>query len=171
MFPDDYAGADGIVGRFRCSIAGLMAVVVLVALDCVAIRTPLRGRSLTAGMLLLGGLPMANILAAGLLPLLRIARGGVCVTPGWSVSRSSAGRPCFSIASCAYYHPDTLRESVVTALKSVRALGNPAFLAAVVTVLSLPQFGLALLGGWLNRRYGIGVTIGDRFDCDLTTSR
>src|SRR4051794_31380971 len=84
------AGAGGIVGRFRCSIAALMAVVVLVALDCVAIRTPLSGRSVTAGMLVLGGLPMANILAAGLVPLLP-DRSGRCGCHRWLVGFEVVG--------------------------------------------------------------------------------
>src|SRR5215472_12261687 len=52
------------------SIAGLMAVVTLAALDCVAVRSPLSGRSLTGVLWLVGGLPMANVLTVGLLPLL-----------------------------------------------------------------------------------------------------
>src|SRR5262249_49539303 len=63
-------GVDRIVGRFRCSIAGMMAAVALIALDCRAIGTPLSGLSVTECMLVLGGLPMANILAGGLLILL-----------------------------------------------------------------------------------------------------
>jgi hypothetical protein len=162
---------DGIVGRFRCSIAGLMAVIGLVALDCMTIRTPLSGLSLTVGMLLLGGLPMTNILAAGLLPLLS-GRSGRGADRPWLVGFEVVGWIALLLyASCAYYHPDALREGLVDALRSLRVLGNPAFLAGVVAVLSAPQLGLALLGGWLNRRYGIGVTIADRFDRDLTTAR
>jgi 4-amino-4-deoxy-L-arabinose transferase-like glycosyltransferase len=170
-FPASTLEADGNVGRFRCSVAGLMAVVGLVALDCMAIRTPLSGRSLTAGMLLLGGLPMANILAAGLLPLLPDRSGREGCRP-WLVGFQAVGwTALFLYTSCAYYDPDALRESVVRALKSLRVLGNPTFLIAVAAALSVPQLGLALVGGWLNRRYRIGATIDGLFDRDWSTAR
>jgi hypothetical protein len=152
------------VARLRCSIAGLMGLVVLVAFDCTAIRAPLSGRSLTGGMLLLGGLPMANILAAGLLPLLPDPLGRWVYRP-WLVGFEAMGGTALLLyAACACSQPDTLRAGIVLALKSLRPFGNPAFLTAVVASLSLPQLGLALLGGWLNRRYGIGILIGDLFD-------
>lgn len=169
FLPASSPWADEIVRRFRCSITGLMAIVALVALDCVVVRTPLSGRSLTAGMLLLGGLPMANILAAVLLTPDRSERDPY---RPWVVGFEVVGWTALLLyAACAYAHPDVLRESVVQSLKSLRSLGNPAFLAAVVAVLSVPQLGLALLGGWLNQRYGIGAIIGDVFDRDLTTAR
>jgi hypothetical protein len=141
------------VRRIRCPIAGMMAVVALAALDCAAVRSPLSGRPLTETLLLLGGLPMANVLAFGLLPLLleRPGRGACrpCLvgfeTVGWSV--------LLLYASCAFYHPEALRGGVVRALASLSALGNPAFLAAAAAALLSPQLSLALLGGWLNRRF------------------
>jgi hypothetical protein len=158
------------VGRFRFSISGMMAVVALFALDFMAIRTPLNGLSVTACMLLLGGLPMANLLTAGLLVMLpdRLRRR---VDRPWLVGFEVVGwTALFGYASCAYYHAYALRESVVHALGLLTSLGNPAFLTAVVAILSAPQLGLALVGGWLNRRYQIGSTIRDLFDGDLTTA-
>jgi hypothetical protein len=97
---------DRIRGRFRCSIAAIMATVVLVALDCIAIRTPLSGRSPTAGMLLLGGLPTANILAAGLLTLLS-DRSWRCVSRPWLVGFEVVGWTVLLLyASCACSHAD-----------------------------------------------------------------
>jgi hypothetical protein len=166
-----HRGQDGVVGRFRCSIAGMMAAVVLVALDCMAIRTPLSGLSVTACMLLLGGLPMANILAAGLLILLA-DRSGRGVYRPWLVGFEVAGwTALFLYASCAYYRPYALREYVVHALTSLRALGNSALITAVVVALSAPQLGLAILGGWVNRKYEIVVTIGGLIDRYMTTAR
>jgi hypothetical protein len=148
----------------------MMAAVVLVALNCIALRTPLSGRSLAACMLLLGGLPMANILAAGLLTVLP-DRSWRAVYRPWFVGFEVVGWTALLLySSCAYYHPEALRESVVPALRSLRALGNPAFITAVMAALTVPQLCLALLGGWLNQRYGIGVTIGDLYDRDLTTA-
>jgi hypothetical protein len=51
-----------------------------------------------------------------------------------------------------------LRDVVANALASLRPLGNPTFLSAVVATLLLPQLALALLGGWVVKRHGIGVT-------------
>ena len=53
------------VPRFR--IASIMVVVAIVALDLVAIRALLGFRSLMGELLILGALPMANVLAVGLL--------------------------------------------------------------------------------------------------------
>jgi hypothetical protein len=39
-----------------------------------------------------------------------------------------------------------------------------------MAALGLPQLILALLGGWLNRKYAIGVTIINLFYRDLTTA-
>jgi hypothetical protein len=149
----------------------MMVVVALVALDLMAIRAPLNGLSVTACMLRLGGLPMANILAFGLLIVLP-DRSWRRVYRHWLAGFEVAGWiALFLYASCAYYHPYALRESVVHAMTPLRALGNPSFITAVVATLSAPQLGLALFGGWLNRRSRIGVTIGDLFDREMTTAR
>jgi hypothetical protein len=141
------------VRRFRCRIAGLMAVVALAALDCAAVRSPLSGRPLTETLLLLGGLPMANVLAFGLLLLLLESPGRGACRP-WLVGFETVGWSVLLLyAFCAFYHPEALRGGVVGALSWLNALGNPVFLAAAVAVLISPQLSLAMLGGWLNRKF------------------
>jgi hypothetical protein len=148
----------------------MMAAIALVAIDCVAIRTPLLGRTVTEAMLLLGGLPMANILAAGLLTLLR-DRSWRRVYRPWLVGFEVVGWTALCLyASCAYYHPDALRETVVHTASPLRALASHAFIAVIMAALALPHIALALLGGWLNRKYAIGVTIIDLFQRELTTA-
>jgi hypothetical protein len=159
------------VPRFRFSIAEMMVAVAIVALDCKAIRTPLSGQSVTECMLVLGGLPMANVLVAGLLILLPDRSRGRLYHP-WLVGFEVAGwTALFFYAAGAYYHAYALREGIVRALTSLSALGNTAYISAVMATLSAPQLGLGLLGGWLNRRYKIGVTIGDLIDRDMTIVR
>jgi hypothetical protein len=136
-----------------------MALVGLAAFDCMAIRTPLSGLPVVAAMLLLGGLPMVNLLAIGLLLLLPGRLGGGGARPsvvgfevvGWST--------LLLYAAFASHRPEALREAAVVALGSLRTQGNAAFLTAVMVALLLPQVSLSLLGGWLNGRYDARVAI------------
>jgi hypothetical protein len=162
---------DGVVGRFRISIAGMMGAVAIAALDCMAIRTPRSGQSVTECMLVLGGLPMANVLVAGLLILVSDRSSGRLHRP-WLMGFQVAGwTALFLYAAGAYSHAYALREGIVRALTALSALGNTAYISAVMATLSAPQLGLALLGGWLNWRYEIGVTIHDLLDRDMTILR
>jgi hypothetical protein len=65
----------------RSSIAGLMTVVVFVAVNCAVLKAILARSSVWNEVFILGVLPMANLLAVGLLPWLRRrpARAGI----GW----------------------------------------------------------------------------------------
>jgi hypothetical protein len=113
----------------------------------------------TETLLLLGGLPMANILAVGLLPLVLKGSGGGRRNPslvgfeavGWSV--------LLLYAACAVHHPDTIRGGVVCALGPLRPLGGSPVLTAAVGLL-LPQVALALFGGWLSARCAGGISTG-----------
>jgi hypothetical protein len=58
-------------------------------------------------------------------------------------------------AASAIRYAGPLHDGVRHTLSPFRPYGNPTFLAAVVAFLLLPQVVLALLGGWLNRRYGV----------------
>ena len=145
--------------HFRCTIAGLMALVGLAALDSMAIRAPLSGRPIVATLLLLGGLPMANLLAIGLLPLLLGRPGGRGARPSIVGFEVVGWATLLLYASFASHRPEALREAVVVALGSVRIHGNAAFLSAVVMALLLPQISLSLLGGWLNGRCNVRFAI------------
>jgi hypothetical protein len=136
-----------------------MALVGLAALDCMAIRAPLSGLPIVAAMLLLGGLPMANLLAIGLLPLLLGRPGGRGARPSVVGFEVVGWATLLLYASFASHRPEALREAVVVALGSLRTHGNAAFLTAVMVALLLPQISLSLLGGWLNGRYDARVAI------------
>jgi hypothetical protein len=152
---------DSNVRRFRYSIAEMMAAVALVALVAFerrVIQNPLSGRTVTEAMLLLGGLPMANILAAGLLILLRDRWRRRVYLP-WLVGFEVVGWTALCLyASIAYHHPDALRETVVHALSPLVPPGDQAFIVAVMATLGLPQLAVALLGGWLNRLFHRDLT-------------
>jgi hypothetical protein len=140
-------------------MAGLMAAALIIALDCAVARSPLSGRPLTVILLLLGGLPMGNVLVVGLLPLIRNLHARREQNP-WLVGFEVAGwAGLLLFASIAVYHPDPLRETIVQSLGSTRALGNHAFLATICSALLLPQLALALLGGWLNSRRAEGRSV------------
>jgi len=59
---------------FQFRLWWLLTLVVVAALDCAAFRSPLSGRHLTLIMILLGVLPMANLLFLAL--LVSLQRGG-----------------------------------------------------------------------------------------------
>jgi hypothetical protein len=148
--------------RRRCSTACLMALVALAAIDCAAVRSPLSGSPQTVILLLLGGLPMANILAVRLLPLaLRLDVG--YERRRFLLGFEAAGWAALLIFTfCAKENPDAVRALVVQALIPVRSLGNPAFRLTACAALLLPQLLLALGGGWLNRSFAACLASGDR---------
>jgi hypothetical protein len=146
----------------RVSIAGIMAAVVLAALDCVAIQSPLSGRSRAGVLLLFGALPMANILMLGLLPLLRARTGRQTYPSGWVGFEAGGWTALLLYAAVALYQPDPLLRGVVSALAPLRVHGNSAFLAAVGASLSAPQLGSAVLACWLDRKGHVRSLFADR---------
>lgn len=143
--------------RVRVRLWWLTAVVVLVALDLAAARAPVSGRPVVGTMLVLGCLPMANVLAVGLLPLLdrRRARRRPCLV-GFEVVGAAA---LLLSAWCAVYHADALRGVLADAAGPARAFGSAAFLASAAAAVLTPQLVLALLGGWLNASHGPGARV------------
>jgi hypothetical protein len=161
MSPSPHLPSRKAVRRARCSMAGLMALVVIAALDCAAIRSPLSGRPLTAILLLLGALPMANILAVALLPLIQRHRARLerraCLV-GFEIVGWVA---LLLYAFCAVHHSDFLLDIVLRPLRPIRVQGRSAFLTVVCMALLTPQLAPALLGGWLCGRYHLRVRISD----------
>jgi hypothetical protein len=158
--------------RPRFSIAGLMAIVVLAALDCAAFRALTGPRNGLAGNLFAYGvLPMANILAFGLPPL-----------PGWRPGRGElhpfwGGFEVFGWAALLLSSAGAILTPGLMASYTETVLGplgpafdrmgydpqSPAWLLAEALVLGsvllLPLLLVALLGGWLSSRFRVKVVI------------
>ena len=153
------------VPRFR--IVSIMLVVAIAALNFVAIRTHVGFRSLMGELLMLGALPMANVLAVGLLIGQR--------RPG-NRSFLVGFVPFGAMALALYVAMATSfpREMVITCMTPLseylgRIIGQdrpvlfiPAQTLALVTVLVLPQLVFALIGGLLSRRFMITIRISRR---------
>jgi hypothetical protein len=138
------------VPRFR--IAWLMVVVAFVALDLGAIRGLFGVRDTFAELVLVGVLPMANILAAVAI-LGAVRRGFPPFLVGFEVFGAAAMLACLA---WAWLSPDALTVYLVgILLLVVRLFRTESFGVGLVNytiagvLLSLPEVVLALLGGWL----------------------
>ena len=147
--------------HFRLSISALMAIVLLIALDCMAfnilLNRPFFERQLSE-VVFFGALPMANILAIGLFRLLteRNRRGR---TRSFLVGFEVFGGVVLVVfLACTWVAADPIHHGVDDVLRPLFLRpGNPLFLVGAVTLLLLPQLALASVGGWLGRTYRIVV--------------
>jgi hypothetical protein len=144
-----------------------MVFVAIVALNLVAIRALLGFRSLMGELLILGALPMVNVLAVGLLIGQRRPRPRLFLL----------GFVPFGAMALALYVAVTTsfpREVVISCLTPVSGylermigphrplLSIPAQTLAYVLILGLPQVVLALIGGSLSRKFMITTRISGR---------
>ncbi len=133
----------------RLSISGLMAAILIVALDfgigSAPNRPPLMSMPLTE-LLIIGGFPMANVLAFGLLG--RLAAGRRPPRVGFL---SLGLLAWLAVLTFALLATEPTYNSVRGAVRA--SVVTPGlFLAAFVAVLFLlPQLAFASLGGWLGR--------------------
>ena len=142
--------------RFR--IVSVMLVVAIVALNFVAIRDLLGFRSLMGELLILSALPMANVLAVGLLIgnrrpgsrpfLLGFVPFGAMALALYVAVVTSVPREI--VVSCLAPVSDYLVRMIGASrpLLFIRAL---AFVCLIILV--LPQVVFALIGGFLSRRF------------------
>jgi hypothetical protein len=153
----------------RLTISGLMALVLLVALDVWvgrALVMDLRpsGTYLAelADLVVFGALPMANVLSIGFYLIMRSRHEDERNRPGPGLVGFEVGGLAallvFLAGSLILAH--SLHEGVGLV---VRAIGpvppGPVFLTAAVIVLLVPQLALALLGARLGRTYRIRVSV------------
>jgi hypothetical protein len=145
----------------RPSIVAMMSLILVIALDCTVLRHPLSGRPLSEILLVLGVLPMANILAVGMLRLLdsrgpdserrRRLTGFLC----------SGGGAMIAVVVLSIRSPEPLAVLVTMIALPVVPLRVPTFLgvAAAVVIFLVPQLGLALIGGAIYCHYGRSESI------------
>jgi hypothetical protein len=151
----------------RFSIAWIMAMIAIVAIDFAVIRCLDGTDSLIVKVILIGSIPMASILVLGLPSLIRRITSRGKHRPflvgfeavGWTILLLYTGG--------AILFP----ESVATAIDSAGELligptgheDHPAWRSTVlflgVMMLLLPQLVAALIGGWLNQTSEIRITI------------
>ena len=132
---------------FQFRLWWLVTLVVVAALDCAALRFPLSGHPLNLIMLLLGVLPMANLLFLGLLFTLqqRTQRRASF----WAGFEIAGLLVLLFYGASTIHHSHDHREMVLAALRLVATPDHLIFPAAAL-VLFLPQVLLAALGGWMS---------------------
>jgi hypothetical protein len=141
----------------RISIAEIMAIVALAALDCLALRM---GRSPAANRcLVFAGMPMQIILAIGLLPILRRRRRRE--TPSrFLVGFEVGGGICLLayVSACVQATESLVWHLTSTLTPVLNALGFLPYSTADYTCryglamayLTAPQLAAALVAGWIN---------------------
>lgn len=146
----------------RFSLSGLMAVVLVVALGFGAGKALMGVRPFVpdlSELIIFGALPMADILAIGLIPFFRsrVERG--------EGRPALVGFEAFGVAAllvflgCSLLATRPIHEGVGSVMRSMGLLPGPTFLAGAVAILLVPQLALASLGAWLGRNYKIRVEV------------
>jgi len=142
--------------RFR--IAWLMALIAIIALDFGAIRALSGFDFQVAEMVGVGALPMANILAVGLLIGIWRREG----RPSLFGFEAFGAVPLSAYVAWAWSSPDSLssylqfyfRPMVDFFRTNWPAWHIPVIYAIAAVLLALPQVAFALVGGWLSSNFG-----------------
>lgn len=148
----------------RLSIAWIMAVIIVVAADLAAGRALVRTGLLLGVLVAFGTLPMATMLVLGIPSLVRVSREPGKSRPflmgfeavGWAVLLAYTGGAVLSAESVAgslewvgwviEFIPVGLRDTI---------LGEVLFMLLIL----LPQLAAAPMGGWLNRKFKVRISI------------
>lgn len=148
----------------RLSIAWVMGIVVIASINCAAIRVLERPTTAFVQLLVIGLMPMASILMMGIPTLVWGLLGRSKTRPflvgfegfGWTILLLGTGM--------AFFFPSLVGEAVA---KGWRVLGfaesRDSFWQSLIffdmILYFLPQFLIALAGGWLVGMFKIRVTI------------
>jgi hypothetical protein len=162
----------------RFSIAWIMAMIVIVAIDLAAIRALDGTSTVIGGLIAIGSVPMAGLLLLGLPSLIWGSSGrgesrlllagfeGI----GWTTLLAYTGSAILLPESVAAGTASIAEALVSVAEALLKVLGldtvvgfNPAWpwfgLLLPLLILLLPQLVIALIGGWLNHRFEIRMII------------
>ena len=150
--------------RFRIAWAMVAIAIAIAALDFVAIWTFIDSPSPGGEELLLGALPMANVLAVSILIgryrpgsrpfILGFAAFGAMALAhyvGWAIRAS----PGDLISLCVKPFVDLIGRTIG---RDNPYLLIPIVACGVVIMLGSPQFLFAMIGGFLSRRYKVTIT-------------
>jgi hypothetical protein len=149
----------------RFSIASIMTIIVIVALDLAAIRALDGTSTVIGGLIVFGSMPMASILVLGLPSLVRALVGRGQIRPfligfeavGWTVLLIYTGS--------AILFPDSVAEHLSKAIQLLPIDFNTPFwqgwqgIIGEMLIVMIPQLVIALIGGWLNQRFKIRIII------------
>jgi hypothetical protein len=146
------------------SIADLMVIVAIVALDSLAIReaiTEAQGTPILV-FLVLGGLPMHSVLVIGLLLMLRRRKLGREPVP-FLIAFEVIGCVCLLVYVVLCFQSGRLIDTHLddTLGPVLRATGFQPFSAPdwiirvglAMSYLTAPQLAIALVGGWFSQRW------------------
>ena len=144
------------MAHVRFSISTLMFVVLVIAFNLYA-GGPFYGPNGMEWLALLssGAVPMASILAVGLVVLLKKPSGppgGRRFLSGFETFGAAA---LFFYIACALLFPEAIHRKLADLLMRFIWTGRPLFSWSLMALCLLPQLLVALLGGWLNTRYRI----------------
>ena len=109
-------------------------------------------------LIIVGALPMANVLAVGLYPILMSRHRHERVRPGWVGFEVGGLAALLLYLACSVLMTHPLHEGVGHLLRAGFVPG-PVFLAGAVVLLLLPQLALAILGARLDRTYQFRVSV------------
>jgi hypothetical protein len=133
----------------------MMALVLVVALDAGAYKALLGGPPpapvALIELIVVGALPMANVLALGLYPILMPRHRHERGRPGWVGFEVGGLAALLFYLACSLTMTHPLHQGVAHLLRALGFVPGKVFLAGAVVLLLLPQLALALLGGWLCR--------------------
>jgi hypothetical protein len=149
--------------RFR--IAWIMVAVAIAALDFAAIRASLDIRE--AVLFVLGALPMANVLAVGILiarqrpgsrPFLLGFEAFGAMALALFITAAVASLPFDEYMLIVYYLAPVLRLIQKSIRQDQPLVFVPIVLFAYVVMLGWPQVVFALIGGLLSRRFKVTIS-------------
>jgi hypothetical protein len=151
---------DDALKRPSFSIAEMMAIIAIVALDCLLIRA--KQHSVTILFLVLGGSPMQIALMLGLLLMFR-RRGRMEKPNSFLIGFEVVGWLClliyvvlcFQVSRSIDRHlGDTLGPLLL--VTGFRHFSMPDWIIRVglaMSYLTIPQLTIALVGGWISERW------------------
>jgi hypothetical protein len=146
----------------RLSISGLMAVVLIVALDFGACKALLGGPLFVpdlSDLIVFGALPMANILAIGLIPFLASRPDQRGRRPALVAFEVFGVAALLVFVGCSLLATRTIHDGVGNLLRAMHLNPMPVFLVGASALLTLPQVTLALLGSRLGGKYIMGLKV------------
>lgn len=167
----------------RFSIAWIMAIIVVAAVDLAAIRALDGTQTVIGALIIIGSMPMASILMLGIPNLVRGSTGRSTVRPflvgfeavGWMVLLVYTGSAIVFAESVAGAVDLSARFLMSLIGWDTANESDPAWqlvgLFVVVLLLLLPQLFVALVGGWLNQRFKIRIAIERRQETGLAAMR